>query len=281
MFEPSREKHAFLRKLVGSAMTPQALKGSIPIMQQTAEDVIEREIVQPLTMNGTRKNQVKMENVCVDYTMDIVQRQFLGLNLPSKEVDIFREKLKVWTKAFFSILGQFSIPWLVSRSAPYKAKVYIESKLEAKIDSLLKQGPEESIVSKLLFARDEDQASTRLSREEVVENALLLVLAGAETSAGSLTLAMLLLGLHEDKYRRLVQEQKQIVEKHGEELTTAILDKESPYLDAVVKETLRIGRKYCPTANFISTCIFIADSFCICCGPLLCLQYSHSLRKTG
>lgn len=261
MFERNREKHTFLRKLVGSAMTSQALKSSIPIMQQIAEDVIEREIVWPLTMSDSRENQVKMEDICVDYTMDIVQRQFLGLKLPSKEVDIFREKLKIWTKAFFSILGQLRIPWLVARSAPYKAKVYIESKLEAKIDSLLIEGPDESIVSNMLFARDEDLGSTKLSREEVAENALLLVLAGAETSAGSLTLAMLLLGLHEEKYSRLVQEQKQLVEKHGEELTTTILDKECPYLDAIVKETLRIGRKYSPITNVISTCIFIADSF--------------------
>jgi cytochrome P450 len=254
MFESNKDKHAFLRKLVGSAMTPQALKKALPTIQQTALDVIEREVVQPLLANTTANNQmIQMEDVCVDYTMDIVQRQFLGLNLPPSEVDTFRDKLKIWTKAFFSLVGLFNIPWLVTRSAPYQAKLYIESKLEDKIDSLLQNGPDNtSIISNMLFAVDNDKDDTdigsvattknnKLSREEVVENALLLVLAGAETSAGTLTLAMLLLGLHPDKYSQLVNEQEKVVQEHGEELTQAILDKECPYLDAVVKEALRMG----------------------------------------
>lgn len=242
MFESDKDKHAFLRKLVGSAMTPQALKKALPTIQQTASDVIQRELVDPLLKKSDIG--IPMENVCVDYTMDIVQRQFLGLNLPPQEVDAFRDKLKIWTKAFF----QLSIPWLVTRSAPYQAKVYIETKLEEKIDSLIQNGPDTSIVSNMLFAVDEndndDNAGSKkkkLSRDEVVENALLLVLAGAETSAGSLSLAMLLLGLNQDKYSQLVQEQKDVITTHGKQLTQTILDKECPYLEAVVKESLRMG----------------------------------------
>lgn len=240
MFETNKERHGFLRQLVGSAMTPLALKWALPTIQQTAENVIERLVIQPMK-SSTGPSVVKMENVCVDYTMDIVQNQLLGLKLTQEEAVVLRERLKEWTKAFFSISQMLQLPWLVKRSKPYKAKLYIQSKLDQKIDSLLEKGPDTSTLSNMMYAVDEVNNSAKLSREEVMENALLLVLAGSETSAGTLTLAMLLLGVNPDKYSKLVQEQEQVVKQHGAQLTQAILDKECPYLDAVVKETLRIG----------------------------------------
>jgi cytochrome P450 len=232
MFERNKKRHEFLRKLVGSAMTPQAITAAVSTMQETARATIESEILQ-------KSEAVKMENVCVDYTMDITQNQILGLSLPHDEVLVFREKLKVWLKAMYQLIGTIRIPWIVKRSAAYKARLHIESKINDKIDSLIKGGPDSSTISNLLFAVDEN--NKKLSREDVVENALLLVIAGSETSAGTLTLANLLLGLHPDKYQKIVEEQEAIVKKNGVELTLQILDNEMPYLDAVLKETLRMG----------------------------------------
>lgn len=237
MFERNKDRHGFLRRLVGAAMTPQALKEALPTIQKTAEEVIHRELLQCSKDNTT----MKMENVAEDYTMGIVQNQLLGLQLGAEEVHIFRNKLKEWLKAMYSLVSLLNIPWLVKRSASYKAKQYIVSKLEDRVDSLLKNGPDTSTLSNMLFAVDEDNGSTKLSREQVIENAQLLVIAGSETSAGTLTLAMLLLGLHPDKYNKLVEEQAQLIRNHGAQLTETILDKECPYLDAVVKETLRMG----------------------------------------
>ena len=234
MFERNKDQHSFLRRLVGAAMTPTALKGALPTIQGTATDIIEREILQS-------SNPVKMEDVCVDYTMDIVQNQLLGLRLPKAEVAVFRTKLKVWLKAMYSLLGVLNVPWLVKRSPSYRAKQYIVEKLEEKIDRLLQEDADTSTLSNMLFATDEENGSTKLTREQVIENAQLLVIAGSETSAGTLTLAMLLLGLHPEKYEELVREQENVVAKHGPELTQAILDKELPYLDAVIKEILRMG----------------------------------------
>ncbi|CAB9514925.1 hydroxyvitamin D-1 alpha hydroxylase, mitochondrial [Seminavis robusta] len=237
MFEKNKARHLFLRQLIGSAMTPKALVDALPTIQQTAKDVIEQQVLKPMMAQSAAT--IKMEDVCVDYTMDIVRNQLLGLQLAKEEANDFREKLKDWMKGLFSIAAILRIPFLVTRSKPYKAKVFIESKLEEKIDSLLRDGPDSSTLSNMVFAIDDDKQ--QLSREDVVQNALLLVSAGAETSAGTLTLAMLLLGVHPDKFRKLVQEQQVVVENHGTQLTPSILDKECPYLDAVVKETLRIG----------------------------------------
>jgi cytochrome P450 len=57
-----------------------------------------------------------------------------------------------------------------------------------------------------------------------------------------LTNAILFLGLHPEMYRRLQEEQQAVIAKSNgsTEITRAILDKEFPYLEAVIKETMRI-----------------------------------------
>jgi cytochrome P450 len=69
---------------------------------------------------------------------------------------------------------------------------------------------------------------------------MLLILAGSETSASTLTNALAFLGLHRPAWERLVDEQRRMQAKHGNQLTKDALDKECPYLDAVIRETMRI-----------------------------------------
>jgi cytochrome P450 len=92
----------------------------------------------------------------------------------------------------------------------------------------------------MVYAKDEEDATKFMTREEIIDNALLLILAGSETAASTLTVAMLALGLNKDAFQKLKDEQRQLISEHGEELTRSMLDKDCPYLDAVVKETMRI-----------------------------------------
>jgi cytochrome P450 len=134
--------------------------------------------------------------------------------------------------------------FLIRRSAPYKARQYIEAKLQDKIDSLFENGPDTSTLSNMLFAKDAENNERTLTRDQVIENALVLVVAGSETASSTLTLALLLLGLHPDAYQKLTQEQADVLKRYkGQTSITPeqLEDKESPYLDAVVKEALRLG----------------------------------------
>jgi cytochrome P450 len=108
----------------------------------------------------------------------------------------------------------------------------------------------------MLFAQDpDDPEERRLSRDEIVDNILLLILAGSETSAGTLTNALLFLGLNRQAnqlsqsnthgtsaWNKLVKEQEWIIGKQKD--GTTILDRstldECTYLDGVVREALRI-----------------------------------------
>lgn len=237
MFERDKDKHAVLRQLVGSGLTPSALRQALPTIQKLAEDCIDQMLSQSKSLRGP----IKMENVCVDYTLEIVQSLLLGIDtLPQVERAVFREKLSTWLSALFSILPFLRIQFLVRMLRPYKARVYMEEKIEEKIESLLKNGPDASVLSTMLFATD---SSAKLTEEQVIENALLLVAAGTDNSASSLILALFLLGLHPNAYQRLVEEQKSLLFEYNETaLSYEQLEQESsPYLDAVVKETLRLG----------------------------------------
>jgi cytochrome P450 len=236
MFETDPEKHAFLRRLVGSGMnSPEALRQALRTIEQTANESITQLLQQSIP--------VKMEDICTEYTLEMVRKQLLGLDELSKDEHvILREKLKTWLSALYSLLFNIRPPsFIVKRSKPYKARLYIEAKLEEKIDSLLKNGPDSSTLSEMVFAVEEDGNERKLTREQVIENALVLVSAGTETSASTLTLAMLLLGLHSDAFTKLVEEQLNVQSEHGDALSLQILDKECPYLDGVVNEALRLG----------------------------------------
>merc|ERR1712176_1379435 len=110
------------------------------------------------------------------------------------------------------------------------------------IHVLRKKGPDHtSTLSGMVYAVDEDDPSKRLTDDEIVANALILIFAGSETSAGTLTNAMLFLGLHPTVWNKLVAEQQVLQQRFQEKLTiTTLNESNAPYLDAFLKETMRM-----------------------------------------
>lgn len=230
LIEKNRERHAFLRKLVGQTMTPTAIGKSFPSLQQAAEEQAER----MLAVEGP----VRMETICTDYTLDVAWRQILGLNLPDEEIPIFHEAVNDWVSSIASIRAMFNIG--LKKTKGYKAHMYLEKLIENKIAELERNGPDASTLSGMVFAADEEDPTRKLDRREVIDNALLLILAGSETSASTLMNTMLSLGLRREAWEKLVTEQRACQAKYGDRLERSILDKECPYLEGVIKESLRL-----------------------------------------
>jgi len=229
-FERDQNKHAFLRRLVGSSLKGTALTESVPLLVELANDCIDR--------LSNEQAAFSMHGYSVDYTMDFVQKQLLGIATTSDgERAELRRALDTWLSALFSIASIVQIPFLIQRSKPYKARLYLQSKIQERIEQLQQTGPDTSSLSKMVFAVDEE-SKAKLTHMEIIENALFLIAAGAETSSSSLTLAVLLLGLHPEAYEKLVQEQTTL-QSQGP-ITESQLS-QAPYLDAVISETLRLG----------------------------------------
>jgi len=123
---------------------------------------------------------------------------------------------------------------------PYRAKLYLTKMIERKIDDLDQNGPDGSTLSSMVYAVDEEGQSKRLSRQEIIDNALLLIIAGSETSANTLTNAFFLIGSHPGVWENLVFEQIACLQKFGPDLSKKQFETDYPYLDAVIKETMRI-----------------------------------------
>ena len=69
----------------------------------------------------------------------------------------------------------------------YKAMHYFNYKIEEKIQYLEQNGPETSNLISIFFATDkEDSTQIQLTCQDMIDNAVLLVLDGSETSASTL-----------------------------------------------------------------------------------------------
>jgi len=234
LYVNDKEKHSFLRKLVGVSMSPAALADAVPTIEKSAMKAIES-----VSSTGETAN---MWLICNDFTLDVAWRQILGLDLEGDEaVSEFYKQVQTWIGGLMSpiIYLPFKLPFL-HRTKTFKAKQYLVDHVERKLAKLDRDGPDGSILSHMYFAKDDDGV-TRLTRDEVIQNALILIVAGSETSSSTLTTAMLLLGLHKDILSKLRQEQHEFVAKHGAgSYTKDQLDADCPYLDAFIRETLRI-----------------------------------------
>ncbi len=234
LFERSKSRHTYLRKLVGAALAPNVVAKTAPALQTAAEEQVSK-----MLASDTDKD-VKFESICTDYTLDVAWRQILGLQLSEEEIPIFEKKVNTWIKAVSSLQIVFKIN--VKGHPGYAAREYVISKIEERIDYLLENGPDnQSTLSGMVFATDEDDPSKKLSRQEIIDNALILIFAGSETSANTLTNAMLFLGLHPGVWDKLAEEQVKIEAEFGESLTKESIDPNvAPYLDAFLKETMRM-----------------------------------------
>jgi len=276
LFERSKTRHSYLRRLVGKALTPTIVAPSAPTLQASAEEQVTRMLSKTKgttatgsTHSGTKAQQqhqkIRFQQICTDYTLDVAWRQILGLELSSQdEISNFETDVATWIDGILSMRVLFKIA--VQSSPGYIAREKVISKIDERIDQLLENGPDhKSTLSGMVFATDDDDddddnvhenvhddnekkkkktttsTKKRLSREEIIDNALILIFAGSETSASILTNAMMFLGLHPHVWMKLVTEQQKLLQMHGESLTTQVLDASSaPFLDAILKETLRM-----------------------------------------
>jgi cytochrome P450 len=222
--------HSFYRPLVGSAITPSACNAAVPNLQALAEK-------QAGKMSNSGGNII-MRDICGEFTLDVAWRQILGLNLSGDEVEHFYGMVDKWVKGIISLCIAFHI--FPKQTEGFKARAYIVKKLEEKIDDLLANGPDDTTMSGMVFATDEDNTSLKLTRSQIIDNALLLILAGSKTSASTLVNTMLCLGLNRDKWEKLVEEQQMVQSKHGDTLDQEILENECPYLEGVVMEAMRL-----------------------------------------
>lgn len=97
------------------------------------------------------------------------------------------------------------------------------------------RNPGDDVVSRMLSVEDED--GREMSREQVRDEVMTLLLAGHETTALALTYTFFLLAQHPDVERRLLDE---LDETLGGDPPTVEQVRDLPYLETVVEESMRL-----------------------------------------
>jgi cytochrome P450 len=94
--ERSKDRHQFLRRLVGQPLAPAAVTSSIPVLQGMAMDQIN--CIWESCANGP----VLMDRFVTDYTFNIAWKQILGLDLSADEVPDFFRAVRDWISGVVS-----------------------------------------------------------------------------------------------------------------------------------------------------------------------------------
>jgi cytochrome P450 len=236
-----KSKYRFLKSLLQQAMTHEAVAEGMQALQEASESVLINKILKTAKEEGS----VEVEKYMKYMTLDVAWRQILGLELSSEEeIEEFHKNVAIWLNALQSakVFIYAMLPMVfVKMTKEYKARMYLSSKIMDKINAVEARGSSDgSTVGAMYYTKDEEDPSKTLSKAQIIDNALILIAAGSETSASTLTNAIFLLGLHPEIFTKLRDEQEALIKAKGEALTKDLIDHECPYLEAVVKEVMRV-----------------------------------------
>ncbi len=128
----------------------------------------------------------------------------LGLSVIFRLIGAEPEALNLWAKKFrIMMFGGGRLPWPFSWRSR-KARAWLDNELAKVIRHCRAEGIRDTVVGALAHGEDED--GQQLAIDELVPSLRLLVLAGYETSATTISWALLELAEHPEMWSRLVEE---------------------------------------------------------------------------
>jgi cytochrome P450 len=215
--------HQTLRKYLYQAFAPRALANYAATMENITHRYLKRwEKIETLTWYPELKK----------YTLDIVCKLFIGTETSSEEA--LEKVYETWSDGLLSIPVRFP-------GSKFDKAIHAREQLLASFDKLIDQRLQnptdnQDVLTILLQAQDEE--GKRLSRDEIKDNLLGMLIAGHETLTSALTSLCLLLAQHPDVLQKARVEQEHF--KFSQLITQEDL-KQMTYLDQVMKEVLRMA----------------------------------------
>jgi retinoid hydroxylase len=233
--------HQVLRRQLFQAFQPRALESYAVTMEAVTQQYLKRwEQMGALTWYDELKR----------YTLDIACRLFIGTSTTDNEQ--LEKVYETWSGGLLTIPVRFP-------GSKFDRAVRAREELLTQFDRLIDQRQQsfsdrQDVLSILLNAKDE--AGDLLSRAEIKDNILSMLIAGHETLTSALTSFCLLMAQHPDVLRAVYQEQS--VLGFPTSLTSDTL-KQMTYLEQVLKEVLRVvppvvrsgSRKVLETCEFL------------------------------
>ena len=262
IFSVNGAEWARQRRLVDQAFQAAQLRRVLPQMRGAVEALLERldrQLAHSVERGGKPDGPVSIE-IDAEMTLvtaDVILRTILSRPLQGDEAaGIFRAFARYQRRAGQALMLRFlrlserRLQAYLGRHAS-TIRSWIGAAIEARLGGdAPSQVPPKDLLQALLEARDPD-TGTGFSREELVDQVCFLFLAGHETSASALGMAVYLLGCFPEVQQRLRAEVQQVLGS-GAGAPERPLDFEDlrglSYGAAVFNETLRL---YPPVSFFI------------------------------
>ncbi len=222
LFLQEGEAHRRNRRLMMPALHGPALAGYASTMES---------IVQSYLRRWQEKGELTWFEEFKQLTFDIASQLLVGAT-PGPEVARVSRLFSTLTNGFFSIFPS-RLPWTKFGRAIAARNQLLEH--IAKVVEERRQNPTKDVLSLLIQARDEEGNS--LSEKELIDQAMLMLFAGHETTTSMLTWLCLELGRNPQVLRRAREEQMKLAQ-------TGPLNLEQlgqmPYLEQILLEIERL-----------------------------------------
>ena len=199
--------HKARRRVVGQLFSSAALARYTPSIQQLIDELVEELVAAPAPLPLAARMR--------RFAFAVIATTVLGLDGPSRDA-LFAD-FEIWTKALFSI--PLAIP-----GTPFAKAMAARQRLLSRIKGVLQQGGNQGGLD--LLSGGLDEAGIPLDDDDLAEQLLLLLFAGYETTASSLSCLFRALLLNPEVATWL---QEDLAEGSG-----------SKRLDATVLEVMRL-----------------------------------------
>ena len=160
--------HKARRRVVGQLFSSAALARYTPSIQQLIDELVEELVAAPAPLPLAARMR--------RFAFAVIATTVLGLDGPSRDA-LFAD-FEIWTKALFSI--PLAIP-----GTPFAKAMAARQRLLSRIKGVLQQGGNQGGLD--LLSGGLDEAGIPLDDDDLAEQLLLLLFAGYETTASSLS----------------------------------------------------------------------------------------------
>lgn len=246
------DDHLNMRKLMSPAFNPKHLARGIPRLVELAEEHC-REWAQKRDVMGAKAIKAFTFHAAVELVLGFEKSWVTKENLA-----INQERFLAWTDAFTH--APMDLPGFKFRKANQARReliaaikdnlLHLQAKLQdptqdrlrdhrTSIELALEASLPPSDSSSTSSSDDSTDSKTRgVDFETLADTSLNLLFAGHDTSASAIMLAVRHLKIHPEVLLKLRQEQQEVIDTYGTDITDRELAA-MPYTTAIVKETLR------------------------------------------